>query len=93
MSSKAKVQKYLGYYVIWSFFHLIFLTIGWNGNHHEYFWPFGGSYSSGDLEDAYDISEFIAFVFGPIIFLFGLYHIVIGGTIDKINEEIKEKNQ
>jgi hypothetical protein len=65
------MNKFLGYYILWAFIHLVLLTMGWNGHRHDDFWPFSGS-----IEYAYDFSEFLVYVFGPIIVIIALYNIV-----------------
>ena len=50
----------------------------------------GGTFS-GKIKDAYDFSEFIVNVFGLIILLFGLDDIVMGGTSEKIDEELNRR--
>ena len=59
------------YYIGWAFLHLVFLAIGWNGDDHELFWPFQSTYvSKGEIIEAYDISEFLVYVIGPVVLFF-----------------------
>jgi hypothetical protein len=90
MNTNPLLKKYLGYYMIWSFMHLVFLAIGWNGNNHEYFWPFSGNSYSGTIKKAYDFSEFLVYVFGPIVLLLALSFIIEGGVEKKIDDEFKK---
>jgi hypothetical protein len=83
-------KKYLGYYIIWAFLHLVFLAIGWNGEYHDKFWPSGDSYYS--IKRVYDFSEFLVYVLGPVVLLFGLSFIIWGGVEDKIDKEIKKRS-
>jgi hypothetical protein len=92
MNTNPLLKKYLGYYMIWSFMHLVFLAIGWNGNNHEYFWPFSGNSYSGTIKKAYDFSEFLVYVFGPIVLLLALSYIIEGGVEKKIDDEIKRRS-
>jgi hypothetical protein len=64
-------NKLLGIYLGWAFLHLVLLTIGWNGDDHELFWPFQSTYvSKGEFKEAYDISEFLVYVIGPVVLIF-----------------------
>jgi len=85
------IKKILGYYVFWCFLHLVFLAIGWNGDRHEYFWPFGDSNYYNTIKDAYDFSEFLVYVLGPIVLLFSLNFIFEGNLENTIEDEIKKK--
>ena len=87
------MKKYIGYYSLWAFMHLVFLAIGWNGDYHEKFWPFQGSSYSGSISRAYDFSEFLVYVLGPIIIIFALDKIIIGGAEDRIDEELKKRSK
>jgi hypothetical protein len=88
---KGDVKKYFGYYLMWTFLHLLFLVIGWNGDYHEYFWPFTGSEYSGSIKNAYDFSEFLVYALGPIVLIIGLSNIIWGGVEEKIDEEIRKR--
>ncbi len=92
MKSNPLIKKYFGYYLLWSFLHLVFLAIGWNGDYHQYFYPFNGTSYSGSIENAYDFSEFLVYVLGPIVLLIGLNAIIWGGVDNKIDEEIKKRS-
>ena len=70
---------------------LVFLAIGWNGDRHEYFWPFGDSNYYNTIKDAYDFSEFLVYVLGPIVLLFSLNFIFEGNLENTIEDEIKKK--
>jgi hypothetical protein len=87
MNSNPKFKKYFGYFIIWSFLHLVFLAIGWNGNHHDQFWPFTGTSYSGSMEKSYDFSEFLVYVFGPIVLLFATRFIIAEEVEDKKNQD------
>jgi len=63
-------NKLLGIYLGWAFLHLVLLTIGWNGDHHDNFWPFQGYRWMGEFKEAYDISEFLVYVIGPVVLIF-----------------------
>lgn len=91
MNFNPLLKKYFGYYILWSFLHLVFLAIGWNGDNHDFFWPFSDRYRSG-IKDAYDFSEFLVYVIGPIVLLYGLSFIIEGGVEQKIDEEIKKRS-
>ena len=92
MNTNPLFKKYLGYYMIWAFLHLVFLAIGWNGDYHEYFWPFSGNSYNCTIKKAYDFSEFLVYVLGPIVLLFGLSYIIEGDLEKKIDDEIKRRS-
>jgi hypothetical protein len=74
----SKIPKtLLAIYIGWVFLHLVFLSIGWNGADHSYFFPFAGeqTYSGNELKDAYDISEFLVYVGGPAV-IFVIYRLI-----------------
>ena len=93
MNTNPLFKQYFGYYIIWTFLHLVFLAIGWNGSYHDYFWPFGGSKYSGTLKEAYDFSEFLVYVIGPIALIIGFTLISEGSIEQKIDEEINKRSQ
>ena len=73
----------LSIYVVWTFIHLIFLTIAERDSPAEYFWPFEIGQNRTVLEAIptfYDFSEFLVYVGSPII-IYIIYNL------------IKEKNE
>ncbi|MBU3714103.1 MAG: hypothetical protein FGM46_04065 [Ferruginibacter sp.] len=85
------IKKIFGYYIFWCFLHLIFLAMGWSGDSHQNFWPFEGDSWSGTIKQAYDFSEFLAYVLGPIVLLFSFNYIFEGNLQNAIEDELKKK--
>jgi len=83
------LRKIVGYFVAWTFIHLVFLSLGWNGKIHDEFWPF----TPHDLNNTYNIPEFLVYVFGPIVAFYVLYQL-FAAEVDEKNENIlQDKNQ
>ena len=80
------IKKIIGYYTIWSFLHLVFLVLGWNGERHQYFWPFEHT----GIKEAYDLSEFLVYAVGPVILIFSLVYIFEGDIENKLDDKMKK---
>lgn len=71
----------LAVYIGWTFLHLIFLILGWNGGkgYHSMFWPFYKTryYHSFEntISKAYDFSEFLVYVGTPAV-IFIIYKLI-----------------
>ncbi|MHA8075555.1 hypothetical protein [Aquirufa sp. TARAVU-A1A] len=86
------MKKYIGYYSLWAFLHLIFLVLGWDGTNHYYFFPFESSYYSSnpfEVRENYDLSEFLVYVLGPLVLIFATNLI----AADKVNQFFNNKSK
>jgi len=80
MKNLSKDEKlFLAFYSGWALLHLVFLAMGWKGDHHsDGFWPFGNESSwDGDnkITRIYDLSEFLVYVGTPAVAFF-IYRVV-----------------
>ena len=91
MALNGQIKKYLGYYILWTFMHLIFLVLGWNGEYHEEFWPFSDDNYKNTINKAYDFSEFLVYVFGPIVLLVAFSFISSGNLESEIEKEMNRR--
>jgi hypothetical protein len=59
-------KKYLGYYLGWTFIHIILFTVGWKGKYHDKFWV--PLIDDGiTIKKAYNITEFLIYVGTPAV--------------------------
>jgi hypothetical protein len=73
---KSKNEKtMLAIYIGWAFLHLVFLVIGWSGIYHRYFWPFAEYSQYNKIGKAYDLSEFLVYVGGPVV-VYVIYRLI-----------------
>ena len=59
-----KLRVFIAIYAVWIFINLLVLFLS-DGNK-DHFWPF----CDNELLDSYDFSEFIVYVFGPLLVVF-----------------------
>ena len=63
MSKFLSNKKLLAIIILWTFLNIIFLSI----SHADYYKSDLWSFTKNDLTETYDITEFLLYVFGPIV--------------------------